>query len=71
MTGEATERCDDSEIIEPRLLFRLIRVRTSSEEATLGIEIGREASEPALSGGRRVPRLELEGESFRGRGKWG
>ena len=71
MTGEATERCDDSEIIEPRLLFRLIRVRTSSEEATLGIEIGREASEPAHSGGRRVPRLELEGESFRGRGEWG
>lgn len=71
MTGEVMERCDDSEIIEPRLLFRLIRVRTSSEEPTLGVKIGRDANAPAVSDGRRLPRLELEGESFRGRGAWG
>lgn len=71
MTGEVTERCDDSEITEPRLLFRPIRVRTSSEEAMLGVEIGREAGGPALSGERRPPCLELEDEFFRGRSEWG
>ena len=58
-------RCDDSEITEARLLFRLMRARTSSEEVTLGASTGREASEVAFSGWRMLPCLELEDESFR------
>jgi len=71
VTGEVTERCDDSEIMEPRLLFRPIRVRASSEEAMLGVEIGREVGAPALSGERAPLCLGLEDESFRERGEWG
>ncbi len=67
---EGAERCDDSEIIDPRLLFRLARARTSSEEEMLCVEVGRDVCGPALSDRGRLPCLELEDESFRERSEW-
>lgn len=64
--GEGTERCDDSEIIDPRLLFRLTR---ASEEEMLCVEVGRDVCGPALSD-RGLPCFELEGESFKERSEW-
>lgn len=58
--GEATERCDDSETIDPRLLFRATR---ASEEEMLYVEGGRDVC-GALSDRGRLPRLELEGDPF-------
>jgi hypothetical protein len=65
--GEATERCDDSEIIDPRLLFRATR---ASEEEMLYVEAGRDVCGPALSDRGRLPRLELEGDPFLERTEW-
>jgi hypothetical protein len=65
--GEATERCDDSEMIDPRLLFRATR---ASEEEMLYAEAGRDVCGPALSDRGRLPCLELEGESFLERTEW-
>jgi hypothetical protein len=57
--GEARERCDDSETIDPRLLFRLTR---ASEEEMLCVEVGRDVYAPALSDRGRLPCFELEDE---------
>lgn len=68
--GEVTERCDDSEMTDPRLLFWLARARTSSEEEMLCVEVGRDMCGPALSDRGRLPCLELEDELFRERSEW-
>jgi len=65
--GEVTERCDDSEIIDPRLLFRLTR---ASEEEMLCVEGGRDVYGPALSDRGRLPCFELVIESLRERSEW-
>ncbi len=67
--GAATDRCDDSEAIDPRLLFRPTRIRTSSEEEMLCVEVGRDGCGPALSDRGRLSCLELEDESSGG--VWG